>query len=153
MSLLRQHHDALDRLVAQAYGWGADWVAGTLTDEWMLDRLVQLDRHRSTEEKGGPDRWLRPSWQAPGQAAPTTADLDLGEAPRPAAGTVVPWPATLQEQVGAVRSILAATDRPLATGDVARQFRGRRATTVRPLLDALAGLGLARRLGDGRDAA
>lgn len=37
--------------------------------------------------------------------------------------------------------------------DVARGFKGKRAATVRPVLDALAGIGMARRLKDGRYAA
>lgn len=66
---------------------------------------------------------------------------------------VVPWPGTLPEQVSAVQSILAAAPAPLAPQDVARAFKGKRAATVRPVLEALAGIGMARRLQDGRYAA
>jgi hypothetical protein len=49
--------------------------------------------------------------------------------------------------------IPAAAPRPLAAQDIARSFKGKRASTVKPVLDALAGLGMARRLNDGRYAA
>ncbi len=52
-----------------------------------------------------------------------------------------------------MRAILAGAARPLAAHDVAATFKGKRASTVRPILDALAGLGMARRLPDGRYAA
>lgn len=42
---------------------------------------------------------------------------------------------------------------PLAAQDIARAFSGKRAATVRPVLDALASIGMARRLNDGRYAA
>lgn len=42
---------------------------------------------------------------------------------------------------------------PLAAQDIARSFKGKRAATVRPVLDALAAIGQARRLEDGRYAA
>ena len=74
-----------------------------------------------------------------------TQTLDLGEATPVLADNVVPWPGTLPEQVSAVQSILAASTAPLAPADVARAFKGKRAATVRPVLDALAGIGMARR--------
>ena len=49
--------------------------------------------------------------------------------------------------------LLTAAATPLAPQDVARAFKGKRAATVRPVLDALAGIGMARRLNDGRYAA
>lgn len=48
---------------------------------------------------------------------------------------------------------LAAAPAPLAAADIARIFKGKRAATVNPVLDALAGVGMARRLNDGRYAA
>ena len=153
VSLLLKHHNAIDRMVAEAYGWHGEWAAGTLSDDVILSRLVALNTERSTEEKGGLILWLRPSYQAPDYAAPANADLNLGEAVQGPTDNVVPWPSTLPEQVGAVQSILAGSGAPLAAQDVARNFRNKRASTVRPVLDALAGLGMARRLSDGRYAA
>ncbi len=148
VTLIRQHHDAIDALVAQAYGWPAD-----LSDEEILTRLVALNRERAAEEAKGLIRWLRPEYQAPDYAAPVTQTLDLGEVAAVLPETIVPWPGSLPEQVSAVQSILAAAAAPLAPADVARAFTGKRAATVRPVLDALAGIGMARRLKDGRYAA
>lgn len=157
VTLIRQHHDAIDAAVAEAYGWPAD-----LDDEAIITRLVALNKERAAEEARGIVRWLRPEFQAPGYQAPVAQGLDLGDQPVAVPSTIIPWPATLPEQVSAVQSILAAAPAPLAVGDVARAFSsgkggksggGKRAASVRPVLDALAGIGMARRLADGRYAA
>ncbi|MBW6523278.1 class I SAM-dependent DNA methyltransferase [Sphingomonas sp. RHCKR47] len=153
VTLIRQHHDAIDEGVADAYGWGDAHRAGTLDEETILTRLVALNKERATEEARGLVRYLRPEFQDPGYRAPVAATLDLGEAAVAPISNVIPWPATLPEQVGAVQSILAAAPAPLGAADIARSFKGKRAATVRPVLDALAGLGMARRLNDGRYAA
>ncbi|WP_322965872.1 class I SAM-dependent DNA methyltransferase [Sphingomonas fuzhouensis] len=153
VTLIRQHHNAIDEGVADAYGWGDEHRAGTLNEETILTRLVALNKERAAEEAHELVRYLRPEFQDPGYRAPVATTLDLGEAAVGSISNVIPWPATLPEQVGAVQSILAAAPAPLAAADVARSFKGRRATTVRPVLDALASLGLARRLNDGRYAA
>jgi len=42
VTLIRQHHDAIDALVAEAYGWPVD-----LSDEDILIRLVALNKERA----------------------------------------------------------------------------------------------------------
>ena len=153
VTLIRQHHGAIDDAVADAYGWGEEHRAGTLDEETILNRLVMLNKERAAEEARGLIRYLRPEYQDPGYRAPFAETLDLGEAVALPASNIIPWPATLPEQVGAVQSILASASQPLLAQDVARAFKGKRATSVRPVLDALAGLGMARRLTDGRYAA
>lgn len=148
VTLIRQHHDAIDALVAEAYGWPAD-----LSNEEILTRLVALNKERAAEEARGLIRWLRPEYQAPDYKAPVTQTLDLGETAAALPDNVIPWPGSLPEQVSAVQSILTAAATPLAPQDVAKAFKGKRAATVRPVLDALAGIGMARRLKDGRYAA
>lgn len=148
VSLIRQHHDALDTFVAEAYGWSVN-----LSDEDILTRLVTLNKERATEEAKGLVHWLRPEFQAPDYQAPITQTLDLGEVVAVLPDNVILWPGTLPEQVSAVQSILSAAQTPLAPQDIARAFKGKRAATVRPVLDALAGIGMARRLKDGRYAA
>lgn len=148
VTLIRQHHDAIDALVAEAYGWPAD-----LPDEEILVRLVALNKERAAEEARGLVRWLRPEFQAPDYQAPVAQTLDLGEAAVALPDTVIPWPGSLPDQFGAVQAILTGAGAPLAAQDVARAFKGKRASTVRPVLDALAGIGMARRLADGRYAA
>lgn len=43
-------HKALDEAVAEAYGWGADWRAGLLTEDEILARLFQLNQERAAAE-------------------------------------------------------------------------------------------------------
>jgi len=147
VTLIRKHHDAIDALVAEAYSWPID-----LTDEEILTRLVALNKERAAEEANGLVRWLRPEYQAPDYVAPNQK-LDLGEALIVLPDNIILWPGTLPEQVSAVQSILSNASAPLAAQDVARAFKGKRASTVKPVLDALAGIGMARRLSDGRYAA
>lgn len=148
VTLIRQHHDAIDALVAQAYGWEAD-----LADEEILTRLVALNKVRAAEEAKGVIRWLRPDYQAPDYSAPVNATLDLGEAAAPQPDNIIPWPEKLPDQVSAIAAVLAAAPTPLAAQDIARNFKGKRAASVKPVLDALAAIGQARRLKDGRYAA
>lgn len=88
VTLIRQHHDAIDSAVAEAYGWPAD-----LSDEDILTRLVALSKVRAAEESKGQIRWLRPEFQSPGAATPqVNATLDLGDAPAAAPATIIPGP-------------------------------------------------------------
>jgi hypothetical protein len=149
VTLIRQHHDAIDTAVAEAYGWPAD-----LSDEDILTRLVALNKTRAAEEAKGVIRWLRPEFQAPGAATPqVNATLDLGDAPITAPATIIPWPKTLAEQVSAVAAILAASPAAQHPRDIARSIQGTNAKGVTPVLDALTAIGQARKLADGRYAA
>jgi hypothetical protein len=148
VSLIRHYHDEIDAAVAEAYGWPAD-----LADEEILERLVALNKERAAEEAKGKVRWLRPEFQAPGYVAPAEqAALALPEAEKSSA-EILEWPRALPEQVVAVASVVARASRPVAANDVARAFKGKRAASVAPVLDALAGMGRLRKLGDGRYAA
>jgi hypothetical protein len=51
-------HDDLDAAVFDAYGWPAN-----LSDDEILERLVDLNHERAAEEKRGLVRWLRPEFQ------------------------------------------------------------------------------------------
>ena len=150
VSLIKQHHDAIDAAVAEAYGWPAN-----LSDDEILTRLVALNRERAAEEAKGVVRWLRPEYQSPGETAkPVNRDLDLGDAPAlPVVATIIPWPKTLAEQVSAVANILAASPLPQHPRDIARAIKGTNAKGITPVLDALTAIGQARRLADGRYAA
>ena len=149
VTLIRQHHDTIDTAVAEAYGWPAD-----LSDEDILTRLVALNKTLAAEEANGVVRWLRPEFQAPGATAPqVNAALDLGDAPAAAPATIIPWPKTLAEQVSAVAAILAAAPAAQHPRDIARFIQGTNAKGVTPVLDALAAIGQARKLADGRYAA
>lgn len=149
VTLIRQHHDAIDAAVAEAYCWPVD-----LSDEDILTRLVALNKSRAAEEAKGVIRWLRPEFQAPGAIAPqVNASLDLGDAPVAAPATIIPWPKTLAEQVSAVATILATSPAAQHPRDIARFIKGTNAKGVTPVLDALTAIGQARKLVDGRYAA
>lgn len=148
VSLIRQYHDEIDAAAARAYGWPLD-----LSEEAILERLVVLNKERAAEEAKGQVRWLRPEFQEPGYVAPARQEaLGLTEAEQPTV-EILEWPGALPEQVVAVASIVWRAARPLAANDVARAFKGKRAATVTPVLDALAGMGRVRKLEDGRYAA
>jgi hypothetical protein len=71
--ILKEYHDQLDALVADAYGWPTD-----LLDEEILARLVALNKERAQEEARGQVRWLRPEYQIPRFGSPKEkAELDL----------------------------------------------------------------------------
>ena len=148
VALIRRHHDAIDAAVAEAYGWPVDLPQGEI-----LTRLVALNRERAAEEAHSLIRYLRPEFQDPGCRAPINETLDLGEAVAAMPDNIIAWPKDLPAQIGAVQSILSNSREPLAVQDIARAFKGKRAATVRPVLDALAGVGLARRAGEGKYAA
>ena len=153
VTLIRQHHDAIDAAVAESYGWPAD-----LSDEDILTCLVALNKERAAEEAKGIIRWLRPEFQAPhvfgGAVAPqVNATLDLGEVPAAAPANIIPWPKTMVEQVSAVAAILASSAAPQHPRDIARAFKGTNAKGIAPVADALTAIGAARRLADGRYAA
>ena len=128
--ILRELHDAIDRLTADAYGWPHD-----LSDEDILARLLALNAERAREEAAGRVRWLRPDYQIARFARGATAktgELDLG-------GTVVAidkglpaFPVDRGEQPLAVESVLRRADRPLSAADISRGFkRGGRRIEVR----------------------
>ncbi len=148
ITLIRSHHDAIDAAVADAYGWPVD-----LPEEEILNRLVALNRERAEKEARGLIRYLRPEFQDPGYRPPVNELLDFGEAAVALPDNVIAWPKDLPAQIGAVQAILSSAPGPLAAQDIARAFKGRRAATVRPVLDALAGVGLARLTGEGKYAA
>ena len=158
VSVLKQIHDDLDAAVFAAYGWPAG-----LSDDEILTRLVALNAERAEEEARGLVRWLRPEFQNPaGRAAASSEaqgrlidETDDGEAtPPPAArakgGTKTPWPKTLAEQAQAVRAALSAHRGPVSAGQLAKTFARARVDRIEELLEALASLGQARELPDGR---
>lgn len=62
--IVKELHDRIDGLAAEAYGWPAD-----LSDDEILARLVALNAERAAEEKRGLVRWLRPDYQRARQAS------------------------------------------------------------------------------------
>uniref|UniRef100_UPI003450DAA0 type IIL restriction-modification enzyme MmeI n=1 Tax=Deinococcus sp. TaxID=47478 RepID=UPI003450DAA0 len=137
VSTLRGLHDDLDGLVAEAYGWPFD-----LPTPEVLARLAALNTVRAAEERSEIVNYLRPAYQNPnwkGQEGLLAADeAEIAAAKLPM------FPKRLAEQSQAVRQLLRAGGRPLTPQQVARAFRGVRASTTEEVLEMLVSLGQAR---------
>ncbi|MDT0682305.1 DNA methyltransferase [Roseicyclus sp. F158] len=143
IGLLKDIHDRIDAAVAEAYGWPTD-----LSENDILMNLVTLNRERVAEEARGHVRWLRPDYQNPdGRAAESKqGKLEIAEVAKTGKA---PWPKSLPAQIAAVREALEDLGEADAE-TVARTFTRGRATTVAPLLETLAGLGMAEMTDEGR---
>lgn len=146
VSVLKQLHDDLDAAVFEAYGWPTD-----LTDEQILERLVDLNAERAEEERNGHIRWLRPEYQNPaGTKAPSQVAMGSSSGTDPEASPAAtalpsakPWPKKLPDQIAAVRDLIASTGGSSWTTDqVATAFKGAGPKSVEPVLESLAALGL-----------
>lgn len=152
--ILKELHETIDRLTAEAYGWPHD-----LSDEDILERLVALNAERAKEEAAGHVRWLRPEYQIPRfakGAAAKSGELAL-DAPVVAIDRDRPsFPTDAYEQPLAVERILAVEARPMAAAEIARQFKrgGKRIESrVEQHLRTLAAYGHVTALPDGTYAA
>lgn len=144
--VLRDLHDELDRLVAEAYGW--QWP---LSRDEILDRLVALHDERVAEEAAGTVRWLRPAFQAPRGAAPLATreeELPLQETKAPTKGGPRPWPDSAVEQIAALKELVAR--QPSTADEAVTQFKGARRELVVRHLETLAILGEVRVTEGGR---
>jgi hypothetical protein len=146
--VLKDLHDELDALVAEAYGW--EWP---LEKDVILERLVALHDERIKEEKAGKVRWLRPDYQIPrfGKDLPTPApDLGLAEAePAKAKKAKRPaWPTDVISQIQAIKRLLAAE--ALSADELAARFTGAKPEIVRRHLDILFTMGEVQPNPDGR---
>jgi hypothetical protein len=141
IGILRELHEELDSAVLQAYGWATD-----LTAEQVLEHVVALNTQRQAEENSGLIRWLRPEFQAP-NAAPIQAALSgllPGEAPAVVRRKQL-WPATLTDQVRAIKDSLRAT--PFQTPQqIASGFKPASRTRVSEILETLTALGQTRKV-------
>lgn len=146
--VLRDSHDQLDALVAEAY----DWPSKSSTEE-TLERLVALHDERVADESCGRIRWLRPDFQIPrftsGSAAPEELALTTPTAaPAAARDERRPWPATAVDQLSAVGAAVALA--PRTVEEVAATFAGARKDLVSRHLETLAMMGEVAMDEDGR---
>jgi hypothetical protein len=143
--ILKDHHNKLDALVAEAYGWPEN-----LSENEILAKLVALNAERAAEEKRGLVRWLRPDYQraragvAPEQRA-EEAEEQL-EAPLviEAAKALKPtFPTSDLERTAAVFAALTEASTPLDAQSIAAKFRqGRKIEpSVARILAAFARMG------------
>jgi hypothetical protein len=152
--ILKDLHEQIDALTADAYGWPRD-----LTDEQILERLVALNAERAKEEAAGHVRWLRPDYQIPRfakGAAAKSGELDLGATVVAIDKGLPVFPTDRYEQPLAVEAALAAAGRPMDAADLARTFKGAakaRTQRITQVLATLARYGRVTALPDGRYAA
>jgi hypothetical protein len=155
IAVLASYHADLDTAVLAVYGW-----TDNPSDAQLLERLVALNRERSTEEAQGSIRWLRPEFQAPKE--------EIGDRPRfddsinrglsPISAEVHPtppapaqaWPQSLPDQIAALANALSV--QPQSEANLAARFagKGKWKTRLPELLATLAALGRAKQLEDGR---
>jgi hypothetical protein len=151
--ILKEHHDKLDQLVAEAYGWPEN-----LSDDEVLAKLVALNAERAAEEKRGLVHWLRPEYQraragiAPelraeeaGEQLEAPLVIEAAKAQKPA------FPAGDLERTAAVFAALTEAATPLDAQSIAAKFRqGRKIEpSVARILAAFARMGQFR-TGDGK---
>jgi hypothetical protein len=118
--ILRELHEGIDSLTAQAYGWAAD-----LTEDQILDGLVALNSARVKEEATGKVRWLRPAYQASrftNAVAIKTGELELGTTAAVSVGMLPRFPVDRYEQPLAIEAILRGASLPMNATDLARRF-------------------------------
>jgi hypothetical protein len=149
VSVLKQIHDDLDAAAFDAYGWPHD-----LTDEEILQRLVDLNHERAEEESRGLIRWLRPEFQNPDGVTQTEL-IESGEAAKknPAAAAKrkkQPWPKSLPERMVAIQSALNQHDGPAEPKDIAAYYTRAKRADVEEMLATLVAIGNVRQLEDGR---
>ena len=156
--ILKEYHDKLDALVADAYGWQDSGKTCDLPDEEILSRLVALNKERAKEEARGLIRWLRPDYQIPRFGSQKEkAELDLvggGEGVgAPVSASAKPaFPTDEIAQTAAVMAALAAASAPLNATALAATFKqGRRiAARADAVLSALARMGFVTSADGGR---
>jgi hypothetical protein len=152
--ILKEHHEKLDALVAEAYGWREN-----LSDNEILEKLVALNAARAAEERRGLVRWLRPDFQraragvAPGQRAEEAEEqleaplvIEAAKAQKPS------FPTSDLERTAAVFAALTEANMPLDAKSIAAKFRqgGKIEPTITRILAAFARMGQFRTGDDAR---
>jgi hypothetical protein len=142
--ILKELHEKLDALVAEAYGWPEN-----LSDDEILEKLVALNAGRAAEEKRGLVRWLRPDYQrakAGVAAEPAKTSGEQLEAPLVIAAASVQkplFPTGDLERTAAVFAALTEAASPLDAKAIAAKFRQGRKTEapIARILAAFARMG------------
>lgn len=142
--IVKELHDKLDALVAEAYGWPAD-----LSDEDILALLAALNAERAAEEKRGLVRWLRPDYQRARagltgrEAAPAADQIEAPLVAAAAKEQKPSFPVGEVERTAAVFAALAEARGVLDAASIARGFRqgARVEPAVARILASLARLG------------
>ncbi|WP_156039270.1 class I SAM-dependent DNA methyltransferase [Deinococcus marmoris] len=134
---LKDLHDELDTLVADAYGWSAD--LGALE---LLEKLAALNARRAAEERQDIVQYLRPEYQNPDRSV---QGLLVEAVETSAAATRLPaFPKKTREQSQVVRQLLKDSARPLTPGQIAGSFTGVGESRIEDILGLMEGVGQVR---------
>lgn len=150
VSLLLQLHTDLDAAVADAYDWPSN-----LSEDEILQRLVDLNKERAAEEASGIVRWLRPEFQNSKGTQQTGLILTTSEV-QTAKAELPEWPKNLAEQAKEVQRIIQTFTRPISASEVNKQFKKvpktaseKREENIGNLLETFSTLGLLRKTVEG----
>ncbi len=165
VSVLRDIHDELDRLVFDSYGWkdlgdilvgmpGATTPLPVKSDDQekaeddLLSRLVELNHKRAEEETSGKVRWLRPEFQCP-DSHQSNIDLEISsyktQKEKKVTAKKAAWPKEMRAQIHALLELLIT---PTSAENISENFKRNPIKSVNAVLDALEALGKAQK-GDG----
>ena len=146
--ILKELHERLDDAVVQAYQWPAD-----LTDEQVIERLVDLNQLRVAEERRGLIKWIRPDYQID-KIGPLAHRGDRVQSilSTKAKSKKKSFPAEKQDQARVVLSIISGTNTPLSAEQIAATFHSKddTFTEVRDVLHSLVRIGQAETYDNGR---
>ncbi|MBD1943587.1 DUF559 domain-containing protein [Coleofasciculus sp. FACHB-712] len=96
-------------------------------NEIILERLVALNAERAQEERNGFIRWLRPEYQAPGEAHIQQVIEGIAEVEEETAIAPVEqqkFPKAFKDQLAAVRDLLRTQGGEWTVEQIAAQFKG-----------------------------
>jgi hypothetical protein len=146
--IIKDLHKQIDALVLRAYAWAPE-----LTDNEIIDHLVQLNAARAAEERGGLTRWIRPEYQVDkfgalvGRADRIQAISAVTQRTKP-----LPFPSEPKAQAAKILQLLRKSEHPLSVEEIAKSFTADNqvATNVREILGSLNRLGETRSYDQGK---
>ncbi len=146
--ILKELHDHIDEAVMRAYRWPLD-----LTNEQIIERLVELNQVRASEERRGFIKWLRPDYQI-AKLGPLAhrADRIQSIAIAGSSRSKNAFPTEWAAQAGNVLDLLSRSREPLTAAEIASQFEDQNRITpeVNDVLTSLNSLGQIETFDNGR---
>lgn len=146
--ILAELHHSIDAAVSKAYGWPAE-----ILDDEILERLVALNSERTTEERRGFLRWVRPDYQIEkfGPLAHRADKVQSISVSRRAKAKRI-FPEDLKSQGSVVLELIRQSRRPISAEEIAANFSDESKTKalVSDVLRSLNRLGEAQTYDNGR---
>jgi hypothetical protein len=146
--ILKELHDLLDEQVLHAYGWPSD-----ISNDGILERLVDLNQARVAEERRGFIKWLRPEYQIDklgpiAHRADRIQSISIAGTPKAKRS----FPEKRRDQAGCILDLLSRSRAPISADQLAAQFKeGERIKShIQEVLTSLNGLGQIETFDEGR---